>query len=131
MNRVQKRLKKARKLVEKGWAKGNYRIHVPEFEKWEFWHESAVGYKDPGPQVCYCLTGAILAAGTKDPKDLDTPLPEDEVSTNAILAVTRVVNPDVPPTRGMWGAIADWNDRPERTHEEVLLAFNEAIALAG
>ena len=131
MNRVQKRLKKARKLVEKGWAKGNYRIYAPEFEKWDEEHLESVGHKDPGPQVCYCLTGAIMAARMKDPKDMSKPLAEDGVAIDAVLAVTRVVKPSVPHTSGVWRAMATWNDAPDRTHEEVLLAFDEAIALAG
>ena len=131
MNRVQKRLKKARKLVKKGWAKHNYRIYAPEFEKWNEEHLASVGHKDPGPQVCYCLTGAILAAETKDPEDLGVPLFEDEVGTGAIRAMTHAVKPSVPHTSGLWRAMATWNDIPERTHEEVLLAFDEAIALAG
>lgn len=30
----------------------------------------------------------------------------------------------------LWCAIADWNDAPERTHAEVLAAFDKAIASA-
>jgi hypothetical protein len=29
-----------------------------------------------------------------------------------------------------WGALTDWNDAPERTHAEVLAAFDKAIASA-
>jgi len=29
-----------------------------------------------------------------------------------------------------WGALIEWNDAPERTHAEVLAAFDLAIALA-
>ena len=114
MNAVQKRLKKARKLVEEGWAQDEYRAYDYRAHK-----------------MCYCLTGAIMAARMRDPKDMSKPLSEDGVAIDAVLAVTRVVDPDVPPTPGIWGAVARWNDAPDRTHEEVLLAFDEAIALAG
>ena len=131
MNKVQKRLKKARKLVENGWARDHYRIYAPEFPKWDEDHLASVRYKAPGPQICYCLTGAIMAAGKKNPKDMYEPLTEDGVAIDALLAVTRAVDSSVPPTPGIWGAMAKWNDVPDRTHEEVLLAFDEAIALAG
>ena len=132
MNRVQKRLKKARGLVEKGWAQDSYRIYAPEFEKWDELHRLSVRHKDPGPQMCYCLTGALMAARFKEePKDMSEPLIEDSVAIDALRAVVRVVDSSVPPTAGMWGAMAKWNDAPDRTHEEVLLAFDEAIALAG
>ena len=111
MNKVQKRLKKARKLVEKGWAQGYYRA-----------------YDYDGEKMCYCLTGAILAAGMKNPEDLEVGLPEGSTCEEAVLAVAGAAVPDVPSTDGVWGVMAIWNDAPDRTHEEVLLAFDDAIA---
>ena len=111
MNRIRKRLKKARKLVKRGWAQQNYR---------------AYDYSTGG--MCYCLTGAILAAGMKDPEDLGTPLLVDSLGVEAALSVADAAIPDLPCPDMVWGELANWNDAPERTQEEVLLAFDDAIA---
>lgn len=59
----------------------------------------------------YCALNAIFAA------DFSTPVQERE----AIGLFIHVIREP---------SIAYWNDRPERTHQEVLNAFDQAISLA-
>lgn len=47
----------------------------------------------------------------------------DENNTAAAFRYFRAANPDI-------DRFADWNDHPERTHDEVMAAFDRAIAFA-
>ena len=133
MNKVQKRLKRARDLVANGWASGSYRMDVSDSDVWVF-TASPVRFKNPGLQACFCATGAIMAAGLENPKDMAAQLFMDRLGSEAIVALGRAAleGYEYDGTHvTVWGALANWNDAPDRTHEEVLLAFDDAIAVAG
>ena len=102
MNSVVEHLKKARSLVEQGWTQVLNRV--------------------PGRDTTYfCAVGALRCADLDDPMDSTMRLPNWE-SWDSIYAARYM--------EGVVGDIATWNDDPERTQEEVLLAFDRAIALA-
>ena len=61
--------------------------------------------------VSWCLVGAIARAGT-----------DGETQSVAILRLKKVIGKDAE------HSIVQWSDNPERTHEEVLAAFDRAIA---
>lgn len=66
-----------------------------------------------GPNtVCWCVLGALYRAEGKDER-------QDEA------------RPWLLKVLGGAQSLALWNDAPERTHAEVLAAFDRAIALAG
>ncbi len=64
---------------------------------------------------CYCASGALMTAVDENIPPVDWDAAENALS----LAATG--DPD--------GNIPIWNDAPERTHEEVLAAFDEAIEM--
>lgn len=65
--------------------------------------------------VCWCISGALEAA---DPSGSDM-----DGFIGAALALEKVIV-----GLGHRAAIGDFNDAPERTHAEVLAAFDKAIA---
>ena len=117
MNKVQKRLKAARELVEKGWVQGSYRARPYDYR---------VSSVLEGAKVCYCATGAIAAVGLEDPGDLGVALVGDTLGEEAVAVFARSLGLAYEGP----GAVANWNDAPDRTHAQVLKAFNDAIALA-
>ena len=133
MNRVQKRLKEARDLVAEGWLSGSYRMEATDSEAWAF-TASPIRFKSPGPQVCFCATGAIMAAGLEDPKNMAKQLFMDRLGNEAVVALGRAAleGYEYDGTYAtVWGALAVWNDATDRTIGEVLRAFNKAIEIAG
>lgn len=95
----------ARALIEKPerWIKGKF------FDtRW---------VKGKPAQDCYCAVGAISQAGFYLAR---TALNEDAISAVSVGAGL--------PAKTYWKPLSNWNDAPERTHAEVLAAFDRAIA---
>ncbi len=98
-------LRKARALIERPgiWAKGT----------------------DPTPVSpnCVCAQTAISRSAA------DLPTEAGKQATQFLLRVIdTLATPDI--SASDLGRIWRWNDAPERTHAEVLAAFDRAIALA-
>lgn len=94
-------LKEARRLIaEKGWTQSAY-------------HRDADGVtRSSETAASFCIEGACMRAiGPKPWCDWRSPLAE------AIGLRDRL-------------ELANWNDRPERTKEEILAAFDRAIEIA-
>ena len=72
--------------------------------------QELVSVLSPGA-VCYCAGGAIAVAFGERYPDGSSPV---------WLALEAVIS----------GVIPTWNDKPERTHAEVLAAFDKAIEVA-
>jgi len=87
------------------------------------WTQGALGRDENGVLLCadqldraqcYCAFGGLLAAG-------------DDATTGDFRALPLLIDAiDLQPDAG----IGDWNDAPDRTHADVLTAFDRAIALA-
>lgn len=105
-------LRNARKLIERpgAWTRGAYArdANLNKIHLRGMLHVTA---------RCYCPLGALyVAAGS-----IDAPLePEVSVLCEGIGGIEFRDN----------GDLVTWNDAPERTHIEVLDAFDRAIALA-
>ena len=92
-------LTKARELVSKGWCKGVYA-------------QDANGRQVPyggDAGVRFCMSGALHVVMLGNP---------NVQLVRTVKAIMAVIG---------W-PIAPWNDQPERTHEEVLKAFDDTIA---
>ncbi len=75
------------------------------------WIQGHAAVPRPGGRWGYCVNGAISAA-------------TDDYITRA--QVFERISSMLPP--GVHGSISFWNDRPERTHAEVLALIDKAIA---
>jgi len=96
-------LRKAKALIEeKGWHQGAYQ----------------------GPTGCLCVRGACYAAAGLDlaSPEFDSAAAMDAETAQYLLGEQVDVH--------LLGSLAAWNDRPGRTKEEVIAAFDKAIALA-
>ena len=118
MSLVAEHLKRARGLVEQGWGRARYRTSYQNAED--------------SYAVCFCAAGAIRAVELDDPLDTGISLPHwmrgDTMSAMDFLAHV-VAGPG--PYKFREDYVTRWNDIEGRTKEEVLLAFDDAIALAG
>jgi hypothetical protein len=99
-------LVKARELIATPdrWIKENIARDKPESREWIYPNHPAA--------TCWCSVGAICAAEGLEGMWSDT---------RSIKALKKVLGTD---------DVSEWNDAPERTHDEVLAAFDKAIALA-
>jgi hypothetical protein len=90
-------------LVTDGWTQGE-------------WAKDANGkglvYDNP-KATCFCAEGAILRSGASE----DSSIPQEDAQERLKEAIVSTES------------IADWNDAPERTQEEVIVAFSRAIEL--
>lgn len=98
-------LRAARKLIERpeNWTRGADARDVDGTPVW-----AAHGDVEP---VCWCSTGALMRVTETGP---------EYHSGRGFLE--QVISP--------WRFIPQWNDAGNRTHPEVLAAFDRAIALA-
>lgn len=98
-------LRAARAKIEKpeAWAKGGFACDARGY---------AVGARNP-LAICFCSIGAIRRVTASFAEEL----------------AARDVLSEIVEAIGMYG-LAEWNDAPERTHAEVLAAFDKAISLA-
>ena len=106
-------LRYARKLIKHGWIQHFMSEDKHGNEVWP-WETTA---------VCWCATGAV---------DAVMPRPcADEDYDHVIKALYDVTNNDEPIPEGMdaLSMVQHWNDQPERTKDEVLAAYDEAIEL--
>lgn len=71
-------------------------------------------YPDNERAVCFCAEGAVFASGARW-----------AAKAKALRFLRDVAVGDE------FTSIPDWNDAPDRTHAEVLAAFDRAIAAAG
>lgn len=147
-------LRAARKKIERpeAWAQAEYAFREPTESERQM-HEEEVaecGYDgcddlkpftcDPNDPkaVCWCASGAVCCVAGVDSTDAEA-MPSD--GDHAIRLLASAVLPGwekalVPAHRSSkpvvvaTNTIAVWNDSPGRTHEDVLAAFDRAIALA-
>jgi len=110
-------LKRARELLANGWKQGWFAYDAGGQETSSFSRDA----------VCFCCHGAIdravfeIARGRND----YSVWPIEATATSLLMkAIHRNVGSTFEP------CIADWNDAPERTQDEVLAAFDEAIEIA-
>lgn len=104
-------LKEARRLIdEKGWTQGAFARDI-----------SGSPASNPGSMIAtrFCVAGACLAASSRLEGDPDQDRTRVRLSA---LGLFREVN-DVAETPA-------WNDAPSRTKDDVLRAFDRAIAEA-
>ena len=113
-NKIKNRLRAARKLIEKPehWTKGAFQRDIS-------------GYPvttERAEVVSRCAYGAIIDACLA----ANSAYSDDERIIRSLLmdSVKRHLPIDDPSYLG----IARWNDEPSRTHAEVVLAFDRAIA---
>lgn len=105
MSAIADKLREARALIERGWTQGQYARDV-HGEGTDFLKHEA---------VCFCAAGAIGAANEH--------WPNSGLPGMALLSLA--VGGD-----GTETDILIWNDAKERSHAEVLAAFDQAIQLA-
>jgi len=73
---------------------------------------------------CFCTLGAFFHASASFHEKPFIQTPEHELmERQARRALGNAINP-----KALFILFADWNDAPERTHAEVLAAYDKAIA---
>lgn len=102
MSDVLEGLKRAKELIERGWTQ-NTRARDAEGDP---------THADSADAVMFCVEGACVRAAFET--GIDGWAIEDRLET----ALGK---------RGFNASIARWNDRPDRTKEEVLTLMEEAI----
>ncbi len=106
---VARDLEKAKALIDTPhkWTQGTY---AQDSEGWSVTVSSA-------DAVCYCAHGAIAAVGGLGSERTDA-------MADAVAEVLEL------PGKHEYNRLPPWNDAPERTHAEVMEAFDKAIAYA-
>lgn len=106
MNGAVKVLKEARALIAKGWTQGAF-ARDGNYQPVQVGDDAA---------ECYCISGALhLAADTRI-----TWKQQPETFNQAWRALEHVTDTRI--------SLVQWNDAPERELDEVLAAFDRAIA---
>ncbi len=107
--RLEKIMRLAKKLVKKGWVKGNFEEEV-----------------DGKP--CYCADGALGLAEARVDENVDnydgtgaTPSTHDFFRQAGMSPAAR---------KNFCGSVFNWNDHPKRTQAQVVAAFDRAIVKA-
>ena len=103
----------------------------------ESWTQNALAKDAAGAAIegvlseeatCWCASGAIWKAMDADPFGGDVDTPTRDLALDAKLAIIgQLIEADGRKTR--W-TVPSWNDALERTHEEVIAAFDRAIEAA-
>jgi hypothetical protein len=112
---VKEDLQKALEYVEQGWCQHAYQRSTPD--------------PDGGIRYRYCALGAIkVAVGMRN--SFIPGSAEDAETLARILAARQKLYDvlDEPHCSDTWIEITEWNDRPERTKDEVIDLFRKAIA---
>ena len=112
MNAVADKLREARALIERGWTQG--------VDARDAFGEECDPYCDDAE--CFCANGAMCRAFAR------VTLSDRDIVRDAEAILNEAIGR--PARNAVDWPFIDWNDAPERTHAEVLAAFDKAIELA-
>lgn len=109
---VSQTLEKAKSLIDapEKWTQGAW-ARGAKGGRVTFYHSEA---------ACFCAQGAIMKAAYYH--QVDGPMPSINKAKDALLSAINLNANEI--------SIHEWNDSLYRTHEEVMEAFDKAIALA-